>query len=117
MQVRTLTFTLPEGATPQSTRLLVRRQTLLFPVDAGQPTFLHLGGQAKPAPGSLGALPSIRTLAASAPLALGTAEPDDQGLPRLERADQRARPWMPRVAGLAVVLLGAVAWRLFRQGD
>ena len=115
VQAKTLTVTLPEGATPQSARILVRRQTLLFPAEAGQAYALHLGGEAKPAPGSLGALPSIRTLAAIAPLTLSAREPDDQGLPHREGADQRARPWMPWVAGLALVGLGYAAWRLFRS--
>jgi hypothetical protein len=117
VQATTLAFTLPEGATPQRVRFLVRRQTLLFPAEAGQAYALHLGGEAKPAPGSLGALPSIRTLASRAPLTLAAAEPDDQGIPRRETADQRARPWMPWVAGLALLVLGAAAWRLFRSAS
>lgn len=114
VQAKTLTLSLPEGATPQSARILVRRQTLLFPAEAGQAYALHLGGEAKPAPGSLGALPSLRTLAGAAALVLGPGEPDPQGLPRHIGADQRARPWMPWVAGLAVLALAAVAWRLLR---
>jgi hypothetical protein len=117
LQARTLLITLPEGATPQRARFLVRRQTLIFPAEAGQAYALHLGGEKKPAPGSLGALPSARSLAATAPLSLGTAEPDDQGLPHRESADQRAKPWMPWVAGLTLVVLGFAAWRLMRQGD
>jgi len=117
VQAKTLTFTLPEGATPQRVRILVRRQTLIFPAEAGQAYFLHLGGEAKPAPGSLGALPALRSLRATKPLSLGAAEPDDQGLPRREGADQRARPWMPWIAGLALLVLGGVAWRLFRRLD
>lgn len=115
VQAKTLTLSLPEGATPQSVRILVRRQTLIFPAEAGQAYALHLCGEAKPAPGSLGALPSIRTLAASAPLSLGAAEPDDQGIPHHEGPDQRARPWMPWIAGLALLVLGVAAWRLFRR--
>ena len=115
VQAKTLTLSLPEGATPQSAHILVRRQTLIFPAEAGQAYALHLGGEAKPAPGSLGALPSIRTLAASAPLSLGAAEPDDQGIPHHEGPDQRARPWMPWIAGLALLVLGVAAWRLFRR--
>ena len=115
VQARVLTVGLPEGATPQRMRVLVRRQTLLFPAEAGKAYALHLGGEKKPAPGSLGALPNIRTLAASAPLTLGAAEPDDQGLPHREGPDQRARPWMPWVAGLALLVLGFAAWRLMRQ--
>jgi hypothetical protein len=117
VQAKTLTVSLPEGATPQRVRILVRRQTLIFPAEAGQAYALHLGGLAKPAPGSLGALPSIRTLAATAPLELGPSQPDDQGLPRREGADQRARPWMPWVAAAALLGLGYAAWRLFRQED
>ena len=93
MQAKTLTFSLPEGATPQHARVLVRRQTLFFPAEAGQVYALHLGGAAKPAPGGLSALPSIRTLSASTSLSLGAAEPDDQGLARRETSDQRARPF------------------------
>lgn len=114
VQARTLTITLPEGATPLSARVLVRRQTLIFPAEAGQAYALHLGGEAKPAPGSLGSLPSIRTLTSRAPLGLGAREPDDQGLPRREGIDQRARPWMPWVAGLALLALGWAALRLLR---
>lgn len=112
---RTLTLSLPEGATPQSLRILVRRQTLLFPAEAGKAYALHLGGQAKAAPGSLGALPSIRTLAASQPLSLGPREADDRGIPRVEGPDQQARPWMPWIAGLALVVLGYAAWRLMQR--
>ncbi len=117
VQAKSLTITLPEGATPLSVRLLVRRQTLIFPAEAGQAYALHLGGEAKPAPGSLGALPSIRTLAARAPLTLGAREADDQGLPHREGPDQRARPWMPWIAGLALLVLGFAAWRLFRPAE
>lgn len=113
---KTVTLTLPDGATPQQVRALVRRQTLILPVEAGQAYALHLGGMARPAPGSLGALPSLQVLTAAAPLTLGASEPDPQGLPRRIGADERARPWMPWVAGLAVLALAAVAWRLMK-GD
>ncbi len=112
---RSLKIHLPPGATPQSARILVRRQTLLIPIEAGQVYVLHLGGEPKLAPGNLGALPSLSSLVRSAPLSLGPAEPDPQGLLRPLRADERARPWMPWVAGLAVLALGAVAWKLFQQ--
>jgi len=114
IQAKSLTLTLPEGATPERVHILVRRQTLIFPAEAGQAYALHLGGEAKPAPGSLGALPSIRTLASRKPLTLSAAEPDAQGIARRETTDQRARPWMPWVAGLALLILGWVALRLFR---
>jgi hypothetical protein len=75
---------------------------------------LHLGGASKPAPGNLGALPSLRTLASAAPLTLGPSEPDPQGIPHRIGADERARPWMPWVAGIAVLALAAVAWKLLK---
>ena len=109
-----ITISLPEGATPQSLRVLVRRQTLILPVEAGQAYSLHLGGASKPAPGNLGALPSLRTLASAAPLTLGPSEPDPQGIPHRIGADERARPWMPWVAGIAVLALAAVAWKLLK---
>ncbi|HEY3271125.1 MAG TPA: hypothetical protein VGJ89_07940 [Geothrix sp.] len=112
---KSITISLPEGATPQSLRALVRRQTWLLPVEAGQVYTLHLGGEAKPAPGNLGALPSLRTLASAAPLTLGPSEPDPQGLPHRSGADERARPWMPWVAGIAVLALAAAAWRLLKE--
>ncbi|WP_243384100.1 hypothetical protein [Geothrix alkalitolerans] len=112
---KTLTLTLPDGATPQQVRALVRRQTLIFPVEAGQAYVLHLGGEAKPAPGSLGALPSLQVLTAAAALTLGASEPDPQGLPRRVGADERARPWMPWLAGIAVLVLAAVAWKLLKE--
>jgi len=114
---RTLRLRLPEGATPISARVLVRRQTLLFPAEAGQAYALHLGGEAHPAPGDLGALPSSRALFATAPLILGPEAPDPQGLPRRVSSGERARPWMPWVAGAAVLLLGLAAWRLLRDGE
>ncbi|WP_306590528.1 hypothetical protein [Geothrix sp. 21YS21S-4] len=109
---KAIAFTLPEGSMPLSARVLVRRQTLLFPVEAGQTYALHLGGMAKPAPGSLGALPSPRALAATTPLALGAAEVDDQGLHRPVHANQQIRVWMPWVAILALLGLSYTAWRL-----
>jgi hypothetical protein len=114
VQARSLVFSLPAGAMPQRTRVLVRRQTLIFPAEAGQAYALHLGGASKPAPGSLAALPALRALRGTAPLRLGAARPDEQGLPRRARADQRARPWMPWIAGMALLLLGGATWRLFR---
>ena len=114
---RSLRLSLPPGATPLSARILVRRQTLIFPAEASQAYALHLGGETKPAPGNLGALPSLSSLVRSAPLSLGGAEPDPQGLIHPVRSGERARPWMPWIAGLAVLLLGAVAWSLFKQPE
>lgn len=109
---RRLALRLPPGAQPQSVRVLVRRQTLIFPVEAGPGHALHLGGEARLAPGNLGSLPSLRTLAATAPLALGPREPDPQGLPRRIGADQRARPWMPWIAALAALAMAVAVWKL-----
>ena len=113
---RTLRLRLPEGATPTGARLLVRRQTLLFPAEGGQAYTLHLGGEARQAPGDLGALPSSRALLAAAPLTLGPESPDPDGIAHRVSSGERARPWMPWVAGAGVLLLGLAAWRLLRDG-
>jgi len=109
-----LELTLPQGVGLDHVTLLVRRDVLLFPAEAGQRYYLHAGGRVKRAPGSLATLPdSSRAVYTRAPLSLGPAEPDPQGLPHLVEASDRTRPWLPWIAGLAVVVLGLFAWRLF----
>ena len=114
---RRVDLRLPEGARPASLAVRIRRQTLLLPAEAGQSYALHLGGEARPAPGDLGALPSSRILLAAPPLALGPEAPDPDGRPRRVEAGERARPWMPWLAGAAVLILGVTAWRLMREGQ
>ncbi|GLH69634.1 hypothetical protein GETHPA_11670 [Geothrix rubra] len=114
---RRVTLRLPAGARPESAVVRIRRQVLLFPAEAGQAYALHLGGEARPAPGDLGALPSSRLLLAAEPLALGPEGPDPDGLPRRVASGDRARPWMPWLAGAAVLVLALAAWRLMRGGD
>lgn len=114
---RQVTLRLPDGARPQSATLRIRRPVLLFPAEAGQAYALHLGGQARPAPGDLGALPSSRLLLAGPTLALGPEAPDPEGLPRRVEPGERARPWMPWLAGAAVLALALAAWRLLRDGE
>jgi hypothetical protein len=113
---RRVTLRLPEGARPESALIRIRRQVLLFPAEADRAYTLHLGGEARPAPGDLGALPSSRILLAAEPLALGPEGPDPEGLPRRVASGERARPWMPWLAGVAVLVLGLAAWRLMREG-
>lgn len=111
-----LRLRLPEGATPRSVRLLVRREVLIFPAQAGERLWLHLGGAQKRAPGSLEALPqSSRTVYGRAALTLGPAEADPEGL---EDPSQRPNPlkaWLPWIAGLAVVGMGWMGLRLMRK--
>ncbi|HEX9082211.1 MAG TPA: hypothetical protein VF768_08025, partial [Holophagaceae bacterium] len=111
-----LLLRLPEGAQPVSVKVRLHREALLFPAEKGVAYCLHLGGEAKPAPGDLGALPSSRLLLAAEPLGLGPEHPDPDGLPRRVDAAARSRPWIPWVAGLAILGLGVVAWRLLREG-
>jgi hypothetical protein len=111
--VRTLRLDLPEGARLESARLLVRREVLLFPAEAGKAYFLHAGGRTRTAPGSLEALPGAPG-AAQATLALGAPEADPQGLPLLRSAEERSRPWLPWAAGLAVAGLALTAFRLLQ---
>jgi len=113
-----LLLTLPEGAKPDTVKLLVRRDVLLFPAESGKAYFLHTGGRAKQAPGSLAALPeSSRAIYSKEPLGLGAAESDPHGLPILIQGSALTRPWLPWAAGLAVLLLGLFAWKLLKGGD
>lgn len=111
-----LRLRLPEGAAVESLRLLIRREVLLFPAEAGQRYFLHHGGGVKPAPGQLSALPtSSRELYERAPLGLGAPEPDSQGLPLPSEPLEPLRRGLPAIAAVAVLLLGFLGWRLLRS--
>lgn len=106
---------LPEGARPESVKLLVRRDVLLFPAEAGKAYFLHFGGQVKRAPGNLEALPdSSRALYQRQALKLSGAEPDPFGIPKKIELPDRSLPWLPWAAGLVVLALGFAAWSLLR---
>ena len=113
-----LLLTLPEGARLDTVKLLIRREVLLFPSESGRAYFLHTGGRVKQAPGSLAALPdSSRAVYSREPLKLGSGEPDPQGLPILIQGAERTRPWLPWVAGLAVLILGFFAWKLLKTSQ
>lgn len=110
-----LKLRLPEGAHPESVKLLLRHDVLLFPAEAGKTYFLHYGGQIKQAPGNLGALPdSSRAVYQREPLKLGGAEADSQGIPKKIVLPDRTLPWLPWVTGLAVLALGFAAWKLLK---
>lgn len=110
-----LRLRLPDGVIPASVKLLVRRDVLLFPAEAGVAYFLHVGGQVQHAPGNLAALPdSSRGLYQREALGLGLAEPDPQGVPKVAPPMEETKPWLPWIAGLAVVAMGLVAWKLFK---
>lgn len=110
-----LKLRLPEGAYPESVKLLLRHDVLLFPAEAGKTYFLHYGGKVKQAPGNLGALPdSSRTVYQREPLKLGGAEADPQGIPNKIELPDRSLPWLPWVTGLAVLALGFAAWKLLK---
>lgn len=113
-----LRLKLPEGARLDGVKLLVRREVLLFPAEAGKAYFLHTGGRVKQAPGSLGALPeSSRAVYSREPLRLGPGEADPHGLPILIQGAERTRPWLPWAAGIAVLILGLAAWRLLKAKE
>lgn len=110
-----LELRLPSGADLESIRLLVRREVLIFPAEAGRAYFLHQGGQLRQAPGQLGALPaSSRGLYQQAPLRLGPAEADPQGISLEAEPGEGLRRYLPWVTGLLVLGLGLVALRMLR---
>lgn len=107
---------LPAGARVAGIRLRVRRETLVFPAEAGRLYYLHTGGGTRRAPGSLAALEeSSRAVHAREPLVPGPAEPDPQGVPAEAPEGGPRLPWLPWVAGALVLLLAAAGWRLLRQ--
>lgn len=108
---------LPEGAQMETVHFWARRDVLVFPAEAHKTYFLHLGGQAKTAPGNLSALPdSSRLLYSQKPLQLGSPESDPQGIPRIiATQEDQTRRWLPWIAGAAVAVLGFFAMRLLRD--
>lgn len=110
-----LKLRLPEGAHPESVKLLLRHDVLLFPAEAGKTYFLHYGGQVRKAPGNLSALPdSSRAVYQRDPLKLGGSEADPHGIPKKIELPDRTLPWLPWVTGLAVLVLGFAAWKLLK---
>jgi hypothetical protein len=109
-----LRIRLPKGANLESAKVLVRRETLIFPAEAGKRYALHFGGGVKEAPGSLGQLPSSRLIYSQAPLQLGPAAEDPQGLPRIITSSERSRPILPWAVGIVVLLLGFFTLRLLK---
>jgi hypothetical protein len=114
---RSLEVRVASGVRLASVRVLVRREALLFPAEAGRIYYLHGGGEAQEAPGNLGALPASRTIYGRQPLRLGAAESDPQGVPLSVSASERTRVWLPWVVGIVVLLLGVAAWRLLQPGE
>lgn len=111
-----LRLTLPAGARLDSAKVLIRREVLLFPAEAGKSYVLHAGGGVKQAPGDLGALPSSRLVYGRAPLALAGPEPDPEGIAVVVEGGERTRPWLPYAVGAVVLVLGFFAFKLLRGG-
>jgi hypothetical protein len=109
-----LELDLPEGARLREVRIRIRRETLVFPAEAGQAYYLHSGGRVPAAPGTLDDLPGPDAAPDPPLLALGPAGPDPQGQPAVRTAGDRARGWLPWAAGLAVAVLAWAGYRLFR---
>ncbi|HET8902182.1 MAG TPA: hypothetical protein VFM84_09615 [Holophagaceae bacterium] len=116
--MRFFNLDLPEGAAVQSATALIRHRRLFFPAEVSKPYFLHEGGLAKVAPGSLGELPaSSRAFYAGAPLALGPPEPDPQAVTPAPDPVARLRRILPWGVGLLILLLGFWGLRLMRRPD
>lgn len=107
---------LPDGVDVDKATALIRHRRLFFPAEAGKAYFLHEGGLAKVAPGSLGELPaSSRAFYAGAPLALGTAEADPQAVVAAADPAAKLRRWLPWGVGALVLLLGLWGLRLLKR--
>ena len=110
-----LRLQMPDGVALTSAAALIRHRRLFFPAEAGKAYFLHSGGLAKVAPGSLGELPaSSRAFYAGEPLALGAAEADQQALTATPDPVAKLRRWLPWGVGALVLLLGLWGLRLFK---
>lgn len=110
-----LRLRLPEGAGLGAVRLLVRRDVLILPAQAGERLWLHMGGQIRKAPGNLEALPqSSRMIYERKPLSLGPSESDPQGVLDPAHRPDPIRKTLPWVAGFAVLIMGALGFRLMR---
>ena len=115
-EARALLMELPDGVAIQSATAFIRHRRLFFPAEAGQTYFLHLGGLANPAPGSLGELPaSSRAFYTGTALALGAAEPDPQAALAAPDPAARLRGFLPWGVGLLILLLGFWGLRLMRK--
>lgn len=110
----TFQIQLPLNVALERMEVLVRREALLFPAEAGKAYFLHQGGLAKQAPGNLGALPPSREIYTKVPLKLGLIEPDPQGLGRPIEGGERTRGWLPWAVGGVVGILLLVAGSLLK---
>lgn len=114
-EARYLHLGLPDGVAVQSATALIRHRRLFFPAEAGKVYFLHDGGLAKAAPGSLGALPaSSRAFYAGAPLTLSAAEADPQAVLPAPDPAARLRSGLPWAVGILVLLLGFWGFRLLK---
>ena len=110
-----LRLLLPDSVEVDSITTLIRHRRLFFPAEAGQAYFLHSGGLAKVAPGSLVELPaSSRAFYTGTALALGASEPDPQALTATPDPAAKLRRLLPWGVGALVLLLGLWGLRLFK---
>ncbi|HXC16800.1 MAG TPA: hypothetical protein VNV60_05100, partial [Holophagaceae bacterium] len=117
-EVEYLHLDLPNGVAVQSAVALIRHRRLFFPAEAGQAYFLHSGGLAKAAPGSLSELPaSSRAFYTGTALAMATAEPDGQAVVAVPDPAARLRSLLPWAVGLVILFLGFWGLRLMRKPD
>ncbi len=112
-----LLIRLPEGAEPLAVEALCARATLAFPAERGRAYYLHLGGAAKSAPGSLAALAGGFDPLRAEALALGPPESDPHGhLARKPEptAWERLKGAWPWLVGALTLLLLAAGLRLMK---
>ena len=113
-----LLLALPDGVEVTSATALIHHRRLFFPAEAGKAYFLHAGGLANPAPGSLGELPaSSRAFYTGTGLSLGATEADPQAVVAAPDPTARLRRVLPWGVGLVILLLGFWGLRLLRKPD
>ncbi|HJV23899.1 MAG TPA: hypothetical protein VJ570_14445 [Holophagaceae bacterium] len=112
-----LLLTLPQGAEPLAVEALCARATLAFPAERGRAYFVHLGGTAKEAPGSLADLAHGFDPQQAEALTLGPTETDPHGY-AVEASPitgwERVKGAWPWAVGALTVLLLALGLRLMK---
>lgn len=106
---------LPAGVAIASAEAEVAGESFWFVAEKGGAYFLHLGGEKRPAPGNLAALPSALDAPLPELLTIGPPADDPFGKPRREDVSEIAKRWLPWAVGAAVAVLAGLALRMSQR--